>query len=51
MGFEYYDNIIANDMDRYQGIRGHPTALADAQAKGQEVIRVLQKLVEAGGQK
>ena len=51
LGFEYYDNIIANDMDRYQGIRGHPTALADAQAKGQEVIRVLQKLVEAGGQK
>jgi len=22
LGFEYYDNIIANDMDRYGGIRG-----------------------------
>ena len=27
IGFEYYDNIIANDMDTWHGIRGHPTAL------------------------
>ena len=51
MGFEYYDNIIANDMDRYQGIRGHPTALADAQAKGQEVIRVIEDLTVKAAQK
>jgi len=51
LGFEYYDNIIANDMDRYQGIRGHPTALADAQAKGQEVIRVIEDLTVKAAQK
>jgi len=44
MGFEYYDNIIANDMDRYKGIRGHPTALAEARAKGEEVVRVIERL-------
>lgn len=44
VGFEYYDNIIANDMDRYQGIRGHPTALADAEEKGRDAVRVIQKL-------
>lgn len=49
MGFEYYDNIIANDMDRYQGIRGHPTALTDAREKGREVVRVLQDMREGGG--
>lgn len=41
LGFEYYDNIIANDMDRYKGIRGHPTALAEAKGKGEQVVRVL----------
>lgn len=51
LGFEYYDNIIANDMDRYQGIRGHPTALADAQAKGKEVIRVIEDLTVKAAQK
>ncbi|MFA5294269.1 MAG: flavodoxin family protein [Methanoregulaceae archaeon] len=51
LGFEYYDNIIANDMDRYQGIRGHPTALADAQAKGQEVIRVIEDLTVKAARK
>ncbi|MDN7024755.1 flavodoxin family protein [Methanoculleus sp. FWC-SCC1] len=45
-GFEYYDNIIANDMDRYGGIRGHPTALAEALEKGKKVIDVLQRLGE-----
>jgi len=43
IGFEYYDNIIANDMDRYGGIKNHPTALADAYEKGQKVIKVLEK--------
>ncbi len=43
-GFEYYDNVIANDMDRYGGIRGHPTALVEAQEKGEEVVRTLLRL-------
>lgn len=44
MGFEYYDNIIANDMDRFKGIRGHPTALLEAHAKGKEVVRVIERM-------
>jgi multimeric flavodoxin WrbA len=44
MGFEYYDNIIANDMDRWKGIQGHPTALSEARAKGQEVVGVIARL-------
>ncbi|HII75843.1 MAG TPA: flavodoxin family protein [Methanolinea sp.] len=46
LGFEYYDNIIANDMDRYQGIRGHPTAIAEAKKKGTEVVLLLEKMKE-----
>ena len=42
-GFEYWDNVIANDMDRYGTIRGHPTALADAREKGRRVVRVIRK--------
>jgi multimeric flavodoxin WrbA len=38
MGFEYYDNIIANDMDRYKGIKNHPTALPEAREKGREMV-------------
>ena len=44
VGFEYYDNIIANNMDVYQGINGHPTALKEAFEKGQKVVAVLEKL-------
>jgi multimeric flavodoxin WrbA len=44
IGFEYYDNIIANDMDRFGGIKNHPTALADAYEKGQKVVKELEKL-------
>jgi multimeric flavodoxin WrbA len=44
VGFEYYDNIIANDMDQYGGIRQHPTALSDAYEKGQKVVKVLARL-------
>ncbi|MCX6700754.1 MAG: flavodoxin family protein [Methanomicrobiales archaeon] len=44
LGIEYYDNIIANDMDTYKGIRGHPTALAEAFAKGEDVARVIGSL-------
>lgn len=44
LGFEYYDNIIANEMDRYHGIRGHPTALPEAYRKGQEIVTVISRL-------
>jgi multimeric flavodoxin WrbA len=44
VGFEYYDNIIANNMDEFKGIRNHPTALKDAFEKGQNVVLVLEKL-------
>jgi multimeric flavodoxin WrbA len=43
-GFEYYDNVIANNMDAYGGINKHPTALTDAFEKGQKVISGLEKL-------
>ncbi len=44
LGFEYYDNIIANEMDRYHGISGHPTALKEAYDKGVEVVKVIATL-------
>jgi multimeric flavodoxin WrbA len=44
VGFEYYDNIIANNMDAYEGITRHPTALKEAFEKGQKVVAVLKKL-------
>lgn len=47
-GFEYYDNIIANNMDEYGGIRGHPTALAEAEEKGEEVVREVASLLSTG---
>ncbi|MFA6673144.1 MAG: flavodoxin family protein [Methanoculleus sp.] len=47
-GFEYWDNIIANDMDRYGGIAGHPTALAEAREKGRNVVDLLRKLQAEG---
>ncbi len=43
-GFEYFDNIIANDMDRYGGIKNHPTALSGAYEKGQNVVNILERL-------
>ncbi len=46
MGFEYYDNIIANEMDRYHGIRGHPTALTEAYEKGIQVVKDIRDLIE-----
>jgi multimeric flavodoxin WrbA len=44
VGFEYYDNIIANNMDQFKGIKNHPTALREAFEKGQKVVGVLNKL-------
>jgi multimeric flavodoxin WrbA len=55
VGFEYNDNIIANNMDEFKGIKNHPTALKDAFEKGQKVVAVLEKLKSQnslkGGQK
>jgi len=47
-GFEYYDNVIANDMDRWKGIRNHPTALADAAVKGRKVVEEIARLRVGG---
>jgi multimeric flavodoxin WrbA len=44
VGFEYYDNIIANNMDEFKGIKNHPAALKNAFEKGQTVVAVLKKL-------
>jgi multimeric flavodoxin WrbA len=44
IGFEYYDNIIANNMDEFKGIKNHPTAIRDAFEKGQKVVAVLKKV-------
>jgi multimeric flavodoxin WrbA len=43
-GFEYYDNVIANDMDRFNGIKNHPTALKEAFEKGQKVTVLIEKI-------
>ncbi|ABN56093.1 MULTISPECIES: flavodoxin family protein [Methanoculleus] len=40
-GFEYWDNVIANDLDRYGGITRHPTALTEAREKGRDVVNLL----------
>jgi hypothetical protein len=44
LDFEYYDNIMANQMDRYRGIRGHPTALAEAYERGILVVKTIEEL-------
>ena len=41
-GFDYSDNIVANDMDRYNGIKNHPTALKEAYHKGQQIVHDLE---------
>jgi len=43
-GFEYYDNIVANNMDEFKGIKNHPTALKEAFLKGQNVVGVIKQL-------
>lgn len=47
-GFDYWDNVIANDLDRHGGIVGHPTALAEGREKGREVVRLIQRLQASG---
>jgi multimeric flavodoxin WrbA len=44
IGCEYYDNIIANEMDTYGGILNHPTALREAAEKGRKVVSVIEHL-------
>jgi multimeric flavodoxin WrbA len=41
LGLEYWDNIVVNEMDRYHGIKNHPTALAEARERGAKVVRVI----------
>lgn len=43
-GFDYYDNIVANNMDTWKGIKNHPTALDEAFRKGQQVVALLERL-------
>ncbi|MFA5330978.1 MAG: flavodoxin family protein [Methanoregula sp.] len=42
-GFDYRDNIVANNMDRYNGIKNHPTALKEAYDKGRAAVLDLEK--------
>jgi multimeric flavodoxin WrbA len=43
-GFEYYDNIVANNMDTWKGIKNHPTAMKEAFGKGQKIVAVLEAI-------
>jgi multimeric flavodoxin WrbA len=47
-GFGYFANITANNMDKFGGVKKHPTALKDAYEKGQELVRALER-EKAGG--
>ena len=49
VGFEYYDNVIAKDMDRWEGIRNHPTALSEAREKGRKAVGEILRLRRAAG--
>jgi len=42
IGFDYVLNIVANNMDKYNGIKNHPTALKEAYEKGQQIVRELE---------
>lgn len=42
LGFADYDRLTVNGMDLYGGIKGHPTALSEASALGEAIIRDLQ---------
>ena len=43
-GFDYGENIVANNMDTWNGIKNHPTALKEAYEKGRQVVRDLEKI-------
>ncbi|MBP1929077.1 multimeric flavodoxin WrbA [Methanolinea mesophila] len=44
IGFEYYDNIIANQMDRWKGVKNHPTAMTEAREKGEKAVRAIERI-------
>ncbi|HNX18169.1 MAG TPA: flavodoxin family protein [Methanoregula sp.] len=44
IGFDYSENIVANDMDTWKGIKNHPTALKEAYAKGQQLVKELETI-------
>jgi len=43
-GFDYTENIVANNMDFWNGIKNHPTALKNAYERGQQVVRDMKNL-------
>ena len=43
-GFDYGENIVANNMDTWSGIKNHPTALKEAYEKGRQIVRDLEKI-------
>ncbi len=45
VGFDYTLNIVANNMDGYNGIKNHPTALKEAYEMGQQSVRDLEKII------
>jgi multimeric flavodoxin WrbA len=51
VGFEYWDNVIANDMDASGGVKGHPTALTEGRKKGEEVVHLLARTDEGTSKK
>jgi len=48
-GFEYYDIIIANRMDKHGGIKNHRTELKESFDKEQTVVRVLERVKAKAG--
>jgi multimeric flavodoxin WrbA len=42
LGFEYSENLVFDRMDRHGGIRGHPSALAEAAEAGRRHVEALQ---------
>ena len=43
-GFDYVENIVANNMDTWNGIKNHPSALKEAYEKGQQIVRDLERI-------
>ncbi len=41
LGFTYAGNIVYNALDRHGGVRGHPTALAEAREAGRREVAAL----------
>ena len=43
-GFDYSLNIVANNMDQYNGVKNHPTALKEAYEQGKKIVSDLEKI-------